>query len=252
MFCVGKVTRLRAHSVVRGMLARLFPAVLVVWGLGACRGGGLSNGAACGRATECESLVCSFQLPQDASPDGRAQGTCVGRCESSAQCATGLVCGRYDFRGIVPDSGGPDGEGVREGPDFEVLRACRPPLNARCATDGECRAHERCFGAPDGVCAQRCQRSSECGRTFFCITASNAEACGDDGVCLPECDDGVECGRGQYCAFAFGGNGVRGRCASREPMEAGCPPSTDAATDATDANDGIDATVPDAGELDGR
>ncbi len=197
----------------------------------ACRAPGLNNGASCGRATECESLVCSFQLAQDAGPDGRAMGTCVGRCTTSAACGSGQVCGRYDFRGIIPDSGGPDAEGVREGPDFEVLRACRSRNTRACTRDDECSAGQGCLGAPMGVCGARCTRSSQCS-TGICQTAGGPEACNEPGVCVAECDDGLECQAGSYCQFAVS-NSIHGRCALIVPPDASVCVAPEAGPDAT-------------------
>lgn len=222
--------------------AAIVPAIVfvassaVAWW--ACRAPGLNNGAACLRATECESLVCNFQLAQDASADGRATGTCVGRCTSSAECTNSFVCGRYDFRGVVLD-GGPDGEALREGPDFEILRSCRPKLNVACARDEQCRSNEGCFGAPNGVCAPRCSRSAEC-VTRFCVASPNSESCGEPGLCMPECDDLSECAQGHYCAFAYGGNSVHGRCSPIMFPDSGC-----AIPDAGDGGDGGDAGAAD-------
>ncbi|MBL8680957.1 MAG: hypothetical protein JNK05_17380 [Myxococcales bacterium] len=237
-------TRQRARGAsIFPVLALVAASALTWW---ACRAPGLNNGAACVRATECESLVCNFQLAQDASADGSATGTCVGRCTSSAQCANSFVCGRYDFRGIIPDSG-PDGEGVREGPDFEILRSCRPKLNVACSRDEQCGRGEGCFGAPSGVCARRCSRSSEC-VTRFCVSENNSESCGSPGLCMPECDDLSECAANQYCAFAYGGNSVHGRCAPLMTADGGCP-GPDADADAGDASaSDADASVPDAPE----
>jgi len=239
------------------VLSAAMLSIVAFWA--ACRAPGLRDGAACTRATHCESLVCSFQLPQDAGPDGEAQGTCVGRCSETTGCSNGLVCGRYDFRGIVPDSGGPDVEQVREGPDFEVLRACRPPLNDRCENDSQCRAGMRCFGGPDGRCGFACTRSSQC-PTRLCLTLDGREACNEPGVCMPECDHSSECSSNAYCQFSYS-NSVHGRCALRALPDASvCPlpdASADSANDASDASEtsadsavsdaaaGMDASAPD-------
>lgn len=215
------------------MVAALLAFAGATWT--ACREPGLSNGAGCTRATQCDSLTCSFALLQDASADGARVGTCVGRCSDTMECASGLVCGRYDFRGIVPDSGGPDAEGVREGPDFEVVRACRPRETVACASDGECGAGKGCIGAPMGVCAERCTRSSQCA-AGLCIGQNNTEACGADGLCAQFCDHGRECPSGAYCQFSFS-NSVHGRCVPIAlPDAAVCP----APSDGGDASDGAD------------
>jgi hypothetical protein len=218
----------------------LVVACAVAWW--ACRAPGLNNGAACARATECESLVCNFQLAQDASADGRATGTCVGRCTQSRECPGSFVCGRYDFRGIVPDSG-PDGDGVREGPEFEILRSCRPKMTVACSRDEQCAPSEGCYGAPNGVCARRCSRSAEC-VSRFCVSVTNSESCGQPGLCLPECDDPTECGEGQYCAFAYGGNSVHGRCSPIMMADSGCPALDSGGGDGGDASSSDSGVAP--------
>jgi hypothetical protein len=168
---------------------------------------------------------------------------CVGRCQTSAECSAGRICGRYDFRGVVPDAGGPDGALVREGPDFEVLRACRPRVTVACDRDEVCPAGFGCLGVPAGVCARRCARSGECGATALCFAAPLRAACGEPGLCAPSCDDGIECPAGWYCQTAFGGASVQGRCHPREPIDGGCGP-----VDAAIAGDAArDAAASDAG-----
>lgn len=223
---------MRSRAAVFSILA-VSSVVLVL----SCRTPGSRNGAPCSRATQCESLICSFQLAQDAGPDGEAQGTCVERCSDSTDCADGLVCGRYDFRGIVPDSGGPDGEPIRQGPDFEVLRVCRPFLHDRCEHDGQCGAGMRCFGAPDGRCGFACTRSSAC-VTRLCLTPDGREACNEPGMCVPECDEQRECPSSTYCQLSYS-NRVHGRCVPRAlPDSAMCPlPDAGASYDANSPGD---------------
>jgi hypothetical protein len=154
-----------------------------------------------------------------------------------------MVCGRYDFRGVVLDSGGPDVEPVREGPDFEVLRACRPRGTTPCTSDTQCAAGEGCLGAPNGVCARRCTGSGECA-TRFCFANAAGEACQAPGVCAAVCDDNRECPTGWYCQFSYASNTVQGRCAPWNFPDAGCPARDAGAEMDSGAGAPPDATAP--------
>jgi hypothetical protein len=225
----------------RATLFALFVGVFVAGGTASCRAKGRDDGAACARAPECESLVCSFsERPDVIGPDG-ATGVCVGKCQSSDQCSAGRVCGRYDFRGTIPDSGGPDVEPVREGPDFEILRACRPRITVPCARDEECRPSEGCLGAPSGVCAPRCTSESGCGVTRLCLANRERTACREPGLCAVTCDDNIECPAGFYCQFAYSSAAISGRCAPMQDLDSGCAPETDAAVENTDGASAVDA-----------
>lgn len=225
----------------RATLFALFVSVFVAGSAASCRAKGRDDGVACARAPECESLVCSFsERPDVLGPDG-ASGVCVGKCRESSECSGGRVCGRYDFRGTIPDSGGPDAEPVREGPDFEILRACRPRITVPCARDEECRASEGCLGAPSGVCAPRCTSESGCAVTRLCLANRERTVCREPGLCAVTCDDSIECPAQYYCQFAYSSGAISGRCAPLPGFDSGCPPELDAAVEIPDAAPVVDA-----------
>lgn len=223
-----------------------------------CRAGGLASGSACTSASQCSFQVCELGFRPDGSAptlDGAIVGTCAFRCESSADCSAGLICGRADFRGIDPDSG------MRAGPDFEIIRTCRPPAATRCTDDTQCSGALRCLRSSfgDGVCAAPCTQRQQCTETFVCLQDEANFACGNPGLCAPKCDDRRECPAGWRCEVPFS-NAVFGRCLPVESVDAGCDapsPANDGTTPTTDDGGALDAAdsaargEPDAADADG-
>lgn len=204
-------------------LARV-AAIMFAWFVSACTPAGNPDGASCTSAYQCQSLTCTFD-----SRTGTA-GVCARRCTDGVGCAMGQVCGRYDFRGFVPDAG-PDGEVIREGPDFEILRVCRARMTQACTVDTECAADSRCMGAPSGVCAQQCSSNAQCAFSGACIAARDGlPACGQPGVCAPACDVPAECPSGWRCELPFG-NSVHGRCLPITGNDVDCSSGSDASAD---------------------
>jgi hypothetical protein len=160
-----------------------------------CGGAGAPAGGRCTRASECASKLCLFE---------QGGGACAQRCTASSECPDDTVCGRFDFRGVDPDSG------MHAGDDREIVRVCRPPLNLSCGAGTACPADRPLCLADPGVCTTPCENDGACpsGR---CIPSS--EACGAPSVCAPMCDDGRECPRGFYCDLTATEARGHGRCA---------------------------------------
>jgi hypothetical protein len=158
--------------------------------LAACSDDRSPAGAACSGGTQCQTGLCLER------PTGGA--VCVARCAADADCPAGDVCGRFDFRGR-------DDSGVPAGMESDVVRVCRPPLQARCA--GACAGPgERCAGEADPVCVPPCRDRFDCsGRE--CVTDGCAPA-----HCAPACDSLRDCPRFSVCDLAFLGADGHGRC----------------------------------------
>lgn len=166
---------------VRALLA--FAALVAPY---ACTEGPRADGEPCSSAFDCRSGACLTR-----STGARV---CAHRCATSADCAPGDVCGRYDFRGR-DDGGSP------EGPKADVLRVCRAPLSARCAAG--CAPGERC-GA--GLCARPCASPADCGGR-----ACERDGCGD-GRCAAPCDALADCPEGHACNLAVADTAGHGEC----------------------------------------
>jgi hypothetical protein len=178
-----------------------------------CADRGAPPGAPCSRASECATRLCLLR--------GDA-GACAQRCTSTAGCTTGDICGRFDFRGIDPDSG------LRGGDESEVLRVCRLPLQPACGTGLPCAGGRICLGDP-GVCVDACIAESACG-SRRCVPSS--PACDAPAVCAPLCDDVAECPRGFYCDQTATDVVGHGRCLPvTGEVDAGTAHGCDAAVD---------------------
>jgi hypothetical protein len=128
-------------------------------------------------------------------------------------CRSGDVCGRFDFRGLDPDSG------MYSGPTEDVVHVCRPRLNAVCGATNPCaQTGQSCAGSP-GVCSTYCTQDSDCA-SRLCIPPTTG-ACGLPGLCAPLCDDALECPQGWYCNLVNADTSGHGRCESIEPMTGG-------------------------------
>lgn len=190
---------------------RFLPAILLsamaAFALG-CGPAGAPPGASCSRPNQCASQLCLTR--------GDA-GTCASRCVSSDDCtATGEVCGRFDFRGIDPDSG------LYVGPLEDVVHVCRPRLNAHCSASSPCtQPGATCVGDP-GVCTTTCAVDGDCA-SRLCLPGGSA-ACGLPGTCAPACDSALECPRGWYCNPVATDATGHGRCETMDlPMgDAAC------------------------------
>lgn len=166
---------------------------LVLVALVGCAGGGAPAGAACVRASQCASGHCLFLS------DG---GVCAQPCRSSVDCSGNAVCGRFDFRGFDLDSG------LRAGAETDIVRVCRPPLNAPCGAGLPCaNGASVCLGEP-GVCTSVCESDLVCPSRRCLFTGS----CGASGRCAPLCDDVSECPRGFFCNLAIVDVVGHGRC----------------------------------------
>jgi hypothetical protein len=163
--------------------------------LAACSEALRADGVACASAFECRSGACLSR------PTGGA--VCATRCAANTDCASGEICGRFDFRGR-------DDGGLPAGPSVDIVRACRAPLNTPCAAG--CGLGELCAG---GVCVRRCAGPSECGGRA-CI----ALACGSR-RCAAPCDHLRECPEGEACDLATLDVSGHGRCISLD--DAGAP-----------------------------
>ncbi|MEZ4393466.1 MAG: hypothetical protein R3A48_20550 [Polyangiales bacterium] len=160
------------------------------------------EGAPCTTAARCASGLCLR------SPSG--EGRCVARCDDSTQCPQGTLCGRFDLRGL-------DEAGVPAGDLQDVVRVCRPPLNAPC--QGGCGAGEGCFGGVEGVCSPGCDRAADCGGRD-CVELS----CGER-RCAPPCDAIAECPAGYLCDVRALDARGHGQCLpiAGSDAGAGCP-----------------------------
>lgn len=167
-------------------------------------------GARCSAGTQCATGLCL---------EGDGGAVCVSRCATDDDCGPSLVCGRFDFRGR-------DDAGIPDGKESDVVRVCRPPLQARC--DGACAMGDRCVGELDRVCVPSCRDRIDCGGRD-CVT----DGCGA-GHCAPACDSLRDCPRLYVCDTAFLGTDGHGRCL---PVA----PDADAGADA-----GLDAVCADA------
>lgn len=167
-------------------------------------------GAPCSAGTQCQTGLCLE----------RAVGAaiCVARCATDDGCPAAQVCGRFDFRGR-------DDSGVPVGMETDVVRVCRPALQARC--DGPCAPGEQCLGEADRVCVPPCRDRLDCGGRD-CVV----DGCGP-GHCAPACDSVRDCPRFHVCDTAFLGTDGHGRCL---PFARG----------ATDAGVGTDVPCADA------
>ncbi len=166
-------------------------------------------GAPCSSGNQCSSGLCL---------EGTSGAVCVSRCSTDEQCGASLVCGRFDFRGR-------DDSGVPSGKESDVVRVCRPALQARC--ESTCGAAEVCFGEADRVCVPRCRDTVDCnGRQ--CVT----DGCGPS-RCEPACDSLRDCPRYSVCDTAFLGTDGHGRCL---PVASGTDAGVDAGLDAVCAD----------------
>lgn len=173
----------------------------------ACGPAGSPAGSPCTLATQCASQLCL---------SGASGGVCVSRCTSSTDCtATGAVCGRFDYRGLDPDSG------MFTGPQDDVIHVCRPRLNPVCSASVSCgHAGQTCVGDP-GVCTTPCALDGDCSSNL-CIPSSTG-TCGSPGSCAPLCDDLLECPHSWYCNMANVDTVGHGRCEPIQPMPGGNP-----------------------------
>lgn len=189
----------------RHVASGIFVAALAALA-GACGSPGAAAGSACSRANQCASQLCLTR--------GDA-GVCASRCTSSAECITpGDVCGRFDYRGVDPDSG------LYVGPLEDIVHVCRPRLTLPCSASSGCATPgTTCLGAAGaGVCATSCAMDGDCA-SRLCVSTSSA-ACGLSGTCAPQCDDPLECPRGGYCNLVAADATGHGRCESIEPITA--------------------------------
>lgn len=145
-------------------------------------------GARCSSGTQCASGLCL---------EGAGGAACVSRCASDGDCAASQVCGRFDFRGR-------DDAGIPNGKESDVVRVCRPPIQARC--EGACGPGEVCVGEADRVCVPRCADRVDCGGRD-CVS----DGCGP-ARCAPACDSLRDCPRFHVCDTAFLGTDGHGRC----------------------------------------
>lgn len=162
-------------------------------------------GARCSSGTQCASGLCL---------EGDAGAVCVSRCALDSECAASQVCGRFDFRGR-------DDAGVPAGKESDVVRVCRPPIQARC--EGACGgAGGLCVGEADRVCVPRCVDRVDCGGRD-CVS----DGCGP-AHCAPACDSLRDCPRFFVCDTAFLGTDGHGRCLPVAEADAGADAGVDA------------------------
>lgn len=180
--------------------ATLFAALTA--SLLACSPPGSPAGTACTLPSQCASNLC---LSRGTS------AVCASRCATSADCTqTGDVCGRFDYRGLDPDSG------TFTGPDEDVLHVCRPRLNQVCSASSPCaQIGQTCVGDP-GVCTTLCAQDGDC-TSLLCVPATSG-TCGAPGTCSPLCDDLLECPHGWYCNLVSADMVGHGRCEPIQPI----------------------------------
>lgn len=144
----------------------------------ACSEGLRADGQPCASAFDCRSGQCLTRPAGDR--------VCALRCVTSSDCASGELCGRFDFRGR-------DDGGLPAGPSVDIVRACRAPLNARCAAG--CAPGDVCTG-DGGVCARPCASSADCGGRSCIPLGCSARRC------AAPCDHISECPTGETCDLA--------------------------------------------------
>lgn len=171
--------------------------------LAACSDSRKPPGSPCTTPFDCVGGLC-LTLPDRTM-------VCTARCASAAECPSGQLCGRFDYRGR-------DDAGVLMGDDSDVVHACRAPLQKRCAAG--CAADEACLGGADGVCATRCESSAGCGGRD-CVAVTCAVR-----VCAPACDAIADCPSSYACDLAFSDTDGHGRCIPLSGADAGTDAST--------------------------
>lgn len=172
-------------------LRALALAALLLTALPRCIDDRSPLGAPCTAGTACASGLCLER--------SSGVAVCVARCAADLDCPAGDVCGRFDFRGR-------DDAGLPEGMKTDVVRVCRPPIQARCTGDGSCAPGERCFGEGEPVCVPPCRDRLDCGGR-----ECEPQGCGL-GRCVPACDSLRDCPRFFVCDTAFVGADGHGRC----------------------------------------